>query len=276
MRFWSVILTGVLMAGAIATAQSQPSEHPGKDLTEAQINDIIQRFAAKESAFAKARELYTYRQSVRIQELDPYDREAGRWEEVTDVLFDNNGDRTEHVISAPVPSLKNIILTPEDLEDMRNTMPFVLTTKDLPKYYIRYLGKETLDEIPCYTFAVKPKKMEEGERYFSGIVWVDDKDLQIVKSYGRATGIAKKGHVYPKFETYRQPVDGIYWFPTYTIAEDTLHFENYDQKIRQVSRYEDYKQFKTDVSITFDIPEEDLNQPQPDQPKPDQPKPPQQ
>ena len=115
------------------------------------------------------------------------------------------------------------------MQDLRDVQPFVLTTDEVPKYYIRYLGREQLDEIDCYAFAVKPKKMEQGQRYFEGIVWVDDQDLQIVKSYGRGVGLLKRNedNQYPKFETYREQIDGKYWFPTYTIANDTLHFQGH-------------------------------------------------
>ena len=244
MRAITLIFLGTLAAAGLWAAE-------GDDLSQAQIDEIVQKFAAKEAEFARARENYIYRQTVRIQELDTGGNTVGRWEQVSDIQFDSAGKRSERVVRAPVPSLKNILLTPEDLEDMRNVQPFVLTTRDLPKYDIRYLGKETLDEIPCYAFAVKPKSMTQGERYFSGIVWVDDRDLQIVKTYGRAVGIVKEGNEFPKFETFREQIDGVYWFPTYTIAEDTLHFPDYDQKIRQVMRYEDYKQFKSTSTITF-------------------------
>src|SRR5262249_10930061 len=153
----------------------------------------------------------------------------------------------------PVSTLNEITLTPQDMQDLREVQPFVLTTSEIPKYYIRYLGKEKLDEIDCYAFAVKPKKLEPGARYFSGIVWVDDRDLQIVKSYGRGIGQLKKSedNQFPKFETFREQIDGKYWFPTYTIANDTLHFQSgQDVRIRQTVRYEDYKQFKADVTIT--------------------------
>ncbi len=129
---------------------------------------------------------------------------------------------------APVQSLQNILLTPEDEQDLRSVQPFVLTTKDIDKYYVRYLGRQNADEIPCYVFAVKPKTMEPGQRYFSGMVWVDDRDMQIVKSYGRGVGYQKKNsdNQFPKFETYREQIDGKYWFPTYTRADDTLFFRD--------------------------------------------------
>jgi hypothetical protein len=239
------VLTLILLGAASTFAADSPEP------SQAQIDEIIQKFAARETEFAKARENYTYRQTARIQELNQSGTAEGRWETVSDIVFDTAGKRTEHVVRAPVSSLSKILLTPEDMQDLQSVQPFVLTSTDLPKYLIRYLGKETLDEISCYTFAVKPKKVDPGQRYFEGIVWVDDRDLQIVKSYGRGTGVVKKGNAYAKFETYREQIDGKYWFPTYTIANATLHFPEYDQRIKQTVRYEDYKQFKAQSTITF-------------------------
>ena len=238
----------------------------GADTNEpsaAEIDNIIAKFAAKEAEFSLARENYTYRQHVRIQETDPG---GGAFEVVSDIIFSAEGKRTERVVRAPVPTLRRIQLTPEDEQDLRAVQPFVLTTNELSKYFIRYLGKQKLDEIPCLTFAVKPRKLEPGQRYFQGTVWVDDRDLQIVKSYGRATGVKKKGFDYqfPKFETYREQVDGKYWFPTYTIANDTLNFDSGPVRIRMSVRYADYKQFKSDVKITFEDKPADVKPATPD------------
>ena len=236
-----------LLAASLAIAADRP------DPTPAQIEEIIAKFAAKESEFSQARGNYTYRQTARVQELDEGGAVRGRWEEVTDIIFSPEGRRTERVVKAPVATLVNLQLDPGDLQDLRDVQPFVLTSKDLPKYDVRYLGHEKVDEIPCYVFAVKPKKMEQGQRYFQGQVWVDDRDLQIVKSYGRGVGLLKKGadNQYPKFETYREQIDGKYWFPTYTIANDTLQFQNGPQRIKLMVKYEDYKQFKSDINIRF-------------------------
>src|SRR5579883_1454625 len=238
---------GLILLAGLAAFAAEPN------LTQAQIDDIIQKFAAKESAFARARESYTYRQSAKIQEMDEGGNPGGKWEEVSDIVFTSDGKRTDHVVRAPVTTLRLIQMDPGDLEDMRHTHPFVLTTEELPNYWVRYLGHQNVDEIGCYVFAVKPKKMEPNKRYFSGEVWVDDRDLQIVKSYGRGVGLQKRGedHQYPKFETYREQIDGKYWFPTYTIANDTLHFKDNDVRIKQTIRYEDYKQFKSEVKITY-------------------------
>jgi hypothetical protein len=252
-----------LLSATALMAVDQPQ------LSQQQIDDIISKFAGKETAFAQARENYTYKQSARIQTLDESGNPTGKWEQVSDIIFSAEGKRTEHVTFAPVNTLRDIILTPEDMQDLISVQPFVLTTVELPKYLIRYLGKQQVDEIGCYVFAVKPKKLEGNARYFAGEIWVDDRDLQIVKSYGRGVGTAtkKSDNQFPKFETYREQVDGKYWFPTYTIANDTLHFKDNDQRIKQTVKYEDYKQFKSDVKITFGDAVDDKGDKKPDPPK---------
>ena len=214
------------------------------DAKEANPDEIIQKFAAKEAEFSRARENYTYRQTVKIQALDPSGGVLGRYEIVEDVIFSPDGKRTERVVHAPVSTLGNyLILTPQDIQDLRDVQPFVLTTTEISDYDIRYLGKQKADEIPCYVFAVKPKKMEKGHRYFEGQIWVDDRDMQIVKTYGKGVGLLgrKEDNQFPKFETLREQIDGKYWFPVYTDADDTLHFQTGPQRMRMIVKYEDYK-----------------------------------
>ena len=233
------------MLGSVAAAASAADLPP---------SEVIQKFAAKEAEFRKARENYTYRQSVKMEELDPSGSAVqGKWEEVDDITFGPNKKREENVVYAPMVTLRNLTLTPQDLQDLRNVQPFVLTTDELPKYDIQFTGKEKLDEIDCYRFAVHPKTMVKGERYFDGDIWVDDRDLQIVKTFGKGVGVQKKSddNQFPKFETYREQIDGKYWFPTYTRANDTLHFRDMNQRIRMTVKYENYKRFGSETSVTF-------------------------
>ena len=234
----------LLPLAAVAAMAAEPNVNP---------EEIIRKFAAKEAEFAKAREQYTYRQTVRIQELGAGGRVVGKFELVSDIVFEADRKRTEKVVYAPVSTLRNILLTPEDEQDLRNVQPFVLTTAEIDQYDIRYLGKQNADQIPCYLFAVKPKQMEKGKRYFEGQIWVDDRDLQIVKTYGKGVGIIKKGqdNQFPRFETYREQIDGQYWFPTYTIANDVLQFQTGPQPIKMTVKYEQYKRFGADVNIKF-------------------------
>jgi len=237
----------VLLASSIAPAAEKA------DPSTVEVDKIITSFSENEAAFAKARENYTYRQTAKIQEFDEGGSPGGRFEIASDIVFTNEGKRTERVVRAPAPTLRLIQMSPADEQDLRNVLPFVLTSKDISNYYVRYLGRQSADEIPCYVFAVKPKSMETGKRYFTGEIWVDDRDLMIVKSYGRSTGMLKKGsdEQFPKFETYREQVDGKYWFPTYTIANSTLHFKDSSPRVRLSVKYEDYKQFKSQSTITF-------------------------
>lgn len=224
------------------------------DTIDSSINpqEIIQKFAAKETEFSEARNNYTYRQSVKLEELDGAGNPTGgKWEEVADIIFTPEGKRMEKVVYAPVMSLRNIVLTPSDVQDLRNVQPFVMTTSEIPEYDVNYLGREKIDEIGTYAFAVKPKKLVSGKRYFEGEIWVDDRDLQIVKTYGKGVGVKKGDEAFPKFETYREQIDGKYWFPTYTRANDTLHFKDQDVRIRMVVTYKDYKKYEGKSTIKY-------------------------
>jgi hypothetical protein len=217
---------------------------------------VIKAFAAKEAEFREARNNYTYRQSVKLEELDASGNPTGgKWEEVDDIIFTPEGKRMEKVVRAPVQNLQHILLTPEDVQDLRDVQPFVLTSTDIPEYDVSYLGREKIDEVGCFAFAVKPKKITPGKRYFEGQIWVDDRDLQIVKTYGKGVGELKrgssKGQAFPKFETYRENIDGKYWFPTYTHAEDTLHFKDMNQRIRMTVKYQDYKKYEGKSTIRY-------------------------
>lgn len=237
----SVILSSVLAAvtgSAAFAADPSPQE-------------IIQKFSSKEAEFRKARESYTYKQSVKVEELDASGNVQGRYQMDSDIIFGPNKTRTEKVTFAPMNSLKNILMTPEDEQDLRSVQPFVLTSDEISKYDIEFQGKQKADEIDCFLFSVKPKTMVKGQRYFEGQIWVDDRDLQIVKTYGKGVGIVKKGNEFPRFETYREQIDGKYWFPTYTRADDTLHFPNGPQRIRMIVKYQDYKRFGAETNITF-------------------------
>jgi hypothetical protein len=248
------VLYGAIVFGAafLASGQGPAAPQSGSSAAVPSPDEIIRKFAAKEAEFRKARENYTYTQMLKMEELDSSGQpEGGKWEERSEITFGPNKERSEKVTYAPVISLQHISLDPQDEQDLRSIQPFVLTTEDVGKYDIEYLGKQNVDEIPCYEFSVKPKKMVKNERYFQGTIWVDDRDFQIVKTYGKGVGITGKDHQYPMFETYREQIDNKYWFPTYTHADDVLRFPTSTQRIRMVVRYTNYKRFGADTTITY-------------------------
>lgn len=215
------------------------------------VDQIIQKFAQREEEFRTERDNFTYTQKVLMQELDEDNQPDGEFRLDSDIIFTPAGKRIEHVTFAPQLSLKRIILTQQDMDDIEHVQPFVLTSQELPKYDVKYLGREQIDEIGTYVFDVAPKRVEKGQRYFQGRIWVEDKDLQIVKTFGRAEGFKKKNEdsAFPRFETFRENIEGHFWFPTYTRADDVLHFKTSDVHIRMTVRYENYKRFGSTIKI---------------------------
>jgi hypothetical protein len=216
------------------------------------VDEIIQKFAAREAEFKIERDNFTYTQTFTIQTLDTSGRPDGEYTQTSEIVFTPAGKRYEHVTYAPAPTLERISLSQQDLDDLEHVQPFVLTTTELPKYNIKYVDHVQLDELTAYVFEVGPKTIEKNQRYFQGRVWVEDKDLEIVKSDGKAVpDIHKRGeeNVFPRFETFRENIEGHYWFPTYTRSNDILRFSNGDIPIRMTVKYENYKRFGVTIKI---------------------------
>jgi len=262
-RFAGLIV--LLMLSALAVAETNCEEGAGplrpdqpQGIT---TQEIIQKFAAREAIFKEARNNYTFTQDITVQELDG-NSVTGEFRLVEDINYDDKGNRLENVTFAPQSTLRQVSISREDYEDFRNKLPFVMTTEDLPKYSLLYAGQQHVDEIGTYVFDVAPKTIEKGQRYFQGRIWVDNKDLQIVKTCGKtvpevhaATAGKKKKNVNenltPKFVTYREQIDGQYWFPTYTSADDILHFMTSDVHIREIIKYTNYKRFGVRTRIIY-------------------------
>lgn len=219
---------------------------------------IIDRFAARESVFDVARRNYTWRRSVKVDTIDDDTNKAdGEYYEVTDIVLGLDGKRSERVVFAPQNTLQRVMMSPADFQDIENRLPFILTTEDLPEYDITYVGRQHVDEIDTYVFDAKPKVIEKNKRYFQGRVWVDQQDFQIVLVNGKnVPDDLRKGHedLSPPFTTYYGQVDGKYWFPIYTKAEGILHFGlegGGDVHLRTIVKYTDYKQFHTSSRIIY-------------------------
>ena len=222
---------------------------------------IVKNFAAKESEFQRALNRYTYRRVARVQEIDEDNKVSGEYYEVDDVIFEPSGRRTEKVVYAPENTLKQVSLSPSDLQDIQKGFPFVLTAEDIGQYNVSYVGQQKVDDVDCYVFSVEPKAIEKKKRYFLGRIWVDASDLQIVVTNGRMVpDDTRKGSedLHPPFMTWRAQVDGHYWFPVYTKGEGLLHFAGgrgymaNDVHLRETIKYSDYKQFGADIKVIYE------------------------
>jgi hypothetical protein len=224
-------------------------------------DEIIRKFAAKETEFQEALNHYTYRRVAKVQTLDDDNKVDGEYYEVDDVIFDSQGKRTEKVVFAPGSTLQRVMMSPSDFQDIQHGYPFVLTAQDIEAYNVKYVGRQKVDEVDCYVFEVSPKQIEKGKRYLDGRIWVDATDLQIVVTDGRMVpDDTRKGKedLHPPFMTWREQVDGHYWFPVYTKGEGVLHFSGgsgymaQDVHIRDVIKYTDYKRFGSSSKIIYD------------------------
>ncbi len=286
-RWGSVLLAAALIAMP-AIAQEKDSFTPmpmdkgfgPMDLTPPTMapEEIVKKFAAKESEFQDALNHYTYRRVARVQTVDDDNKVDGEYYQVDDVIFDPTGKRTEKVVFAPGSTLERIQMTPSDMQDIQRGYPFVLTAEEIGQYDVKYVGRQKIDDVDCYAFDVSPKQIVKGHRYLLGRIWVDTSDLQIVVTNGRMVpDDTRKGNedLHPPFMTWRQQVDGHYWFPVYTKGEGILHFSgghgymSQDVHIRDTIKYTDYKRFGSTSKIIYDgkeLPSQDQKQDQ----KPDQ------
>ncbi len=216
------------------------------------VEQVVKRFAEREAEFKRERDNYTYTQTFSIQTLDEDNRPDGEYRMTSEIVFTPDGKRFEKVTFAPPNTLQRISMSQQDEDDVRSVQPFVLTTTELPKYGVKYVGRQQVDELSCYVFDVGPKVIEKKQRYFQGRVWVDSKDLQIVMTDGKAVpDIVNKNNenVFPRFRTYRENIEEGFWFPTYTRADDFLHFSSGDVHIRMTVKYSNYKRYGSTVKM---------------------------
>jgi len=239
--------------------------------------EIIKAFSEKEQLYVSTRPTYSYRKTIRIQELGSDGRPTGEYVATYDAARAGDGKLYEKAVSAPETSLEYLQFEPDDVQLLTRIPAFPVTASLLPKYNLQYLNTETVDEVECYIFQVSPKTLDRQHPLFDGVIWVDQKYLEVVKTYGR--WITDLGEVHPPslpftmFETYRENVDGKYWFPNYSRAEGVYKMKNRDVPIRVTIKWTNFKPFpampvETASPETAPPPAAPAAQPTPQAPKP--------
>lgn len=257
---WKSTLCFAILLPAGLSAQTNCNEGAGPiDPAQPQgiaTAEIIRKFSAQESVLREAQTHYTYTQDVSVQTLVGEEVD-GEFRRVLEISY-SGGVRKENVKFAPQPTLRRISMSKQDFDDIDNRTPFVLNQEDLPQYNLLYAGRQKVDELETYVFDAAPKTLEPGKRYFQGRIWVEVHDLTVVKSCGKnvpdeAPQPQKKSkkkrnqqppqeNVSPTFVTYRELIDGKYWFPTYVRADEDLQFAYSDGvHVREVIKYQDYR-----------------------------------
>lgn len=247
-------LFGVFAAAAFG--QTVRSTIVKNDMSQAEIDRIVKKFTENERLFREALTNYVFNRSATVQTIGMGGQISGVYRRDSFMTFSSDGQRFERITYFPVPTLKELSVTPEDLEDLGGINPFALEPKSIGLYNFTYLGKEKIDELELYVFDVAPKVTpvaKKGvQRVFSGRVWVDDRDLMIVKSKGKALPEDKENK-YPVVETWRENIDGKYWFPAYSAADEELVFDNgLVVHLRMKVKYQDYALGRSDIKEVGD------------------------
>jgi hypothetical protein len=207
--------------------------------------EIIKAFAEKEDQFIQARVRYGYKKTVKLTEFGPDGQPSGEYQMVMQTTIDDDGKVYERTVSKTQSSLQFIELQPGQLASAMRIPAYPLTTKQLAKYELRYVGDEKVDEIDCYIFEAKPKFLERGNALFQGVVWVDKQYLEVVKTYGKWVNDLGDVHgenlPFVNFETYRDNVEGKYWFPNYARSDDFLHLKDLTVPVRVVIKWTEMK-----------------------------------
>jgi hypothetical protein len=246
----------ILLAISASVVFGQAGNITRPNLSQAEIDRIVKTFTGKEGQFREALKNYVFNRSANISTIGLGGQITGTYRRDSFLTFTEDGQRFEKILFAPTPTLVDISVTAEDLEDLGGVNPFALEPSAINLYNFNYVGKEKIDELDLYVFDVTPKVAPDPKktklRLFTGRVWVDDRDLQIVKSKGKAVPETKQNK-YPVVETWRDNVDGKYWFPVYSSSDDQLVFDNGNVvKLKLRVKYTDYRQGRSEVRILDD------------------------
>jgi hypothetical protein len=251
--FFFAVSVLLLCATFWAQTSRPPADQPFVQKTpegDRMPEQILRKFAEKESEFYEAWMQYTYTQTALIKVLSANGiPQKESMTIISEVVFKDDGTRSV-IPRKRSGRLRSVVFTDEDQEIIDNLNPFALTTRDLPLYNLQYQGKEKLDELDCYVFSVKPKSIQKGKFYFDGKIWVDDRDLQVVKTFGKAVPQSKDKQ-FPEFETIRQMIDNQYWFPVWTHADSILDFPGNKVRLEETITFDNYKKFASKVTIRY-------------------------
>ena len=245
-----LILAFVLMG--LVGSQKVSAQADTSPVNSADMDKIIASFTAKEAQFRRALNSYSFKRDALVQSIGMGGQVIGEYHRVSLFTFDDQGNRYEKISFFPMSSMPEI--TQEDIDDLGGIEPFALEPSKVGKYNIRYVGKEKIDELNLFIFDVQPKVLPDPkktkERLFSGRIWVDDQDLQIVKTKGKGVPETKINK-FPTVETYREHIDGKFWFPTYSYADEELIFDNGGSlHVRMKVRYLDFTPTRATLKVT--------------------------
>jgi hypothetical protein len=221
--------------------------NPTPDKPPIPAEEMIRQLAAHQDEAAQAREGYIYKKTVQLQEMGSDGKPSGQVQVTTEYKAADDGTVRPRTVRNPDSGLQipDVDLDPDSLQMLSAIPAFPFTTSQLSKYVLTYQTSESVDDLMTYVFQVSPKQLDRDHAYFSGLIWVDDHDLAIVKSYGKwvsETGDRRPSTLpFTMFETYGQPVANKYWMPAYSRSDGFVKLQGGSVPVRLIIRWDDYK-----------------------------------
>ncbi len=260
----TILFTLIVLCFSAVSIFAQEAPIVKTDLSQTEVNRIVKNFTTKEGEFREALKSYIFNRNATIQTIGMGGQVTGVYRRDSFMALDDKGNRAEKILYFPMSTITEISVSPEDIEDLGGVNPFAIEPSKVDMYNFSYVGKQKIDELNLYVFDVTPKVMPSAKskiRLFTGRVWVDDKDLQIVKSKGKAVPETKTSR-YPVVETWRENIEGKYWFPAYSSSDDELVFDS-GQAVKMKIRvtYKNYSQGTSDVKIIEEPAEQEPKKP---------------
>jgi hypothetical protein len=249
---WALLLTAPLVLrnhGGLTHSKlikEQPQQSPSAAPVD--TDRIVSAFTAKETDFHNALAQYSFKREAVIQTLGAGGQITGEYKRTSQLAFDDSGKLIEKILFFPIPTLSAMGISTEDLDNPGGVQLFALEASKAPLYNFKYIGKERIDELDLHVFDVSPKAVPDPkkvkDRLFQGRIWVDTEGYQIVKTRGK--GLPEpKDSPFPAVETYREEIDGRFWFPTYAYADEELILRRGEPvKIRLRIRFTEFEKVK--------------------------------
>jgi hypothetical protein len=224
-----------------ATARWLPAPQASQKESPSQV---LSAAAERGKALLAALRGYTYYAEVTIQTVSQSDTITGKYYRFSQISFDRNGNRQERVLENTSSLPKDIYIGTEDADNLTRVYQFIITPETLVQYEMNYVGREQIDELNTLVFDVTPKinvpdSNKSHERYLKGRVWIDDRDLCVVRVAAEVLP-ERRGRRTPKFETYSQNYER-FWFPAYSSAVDNIRTGDYFNPVVVNVRLTGYK-----------------------------------
>ena len=259
-RIFLFAFTVFCLSALAASAQTSDNIVKG-NMSQAEIDRLVATFTKNENRFRKDLNYYSINRKATVQTVGIGGQITGVYRRDSFMTFKDSGARVEKILFAPVSTLQEVSISAEDIDNLGGVTPFAIEPSSVGNYNFAYLGKEKIDELNLHVFDVTPKVLpnpkKSDQKYFSGRIWVDDTDLMIVKSRGKAVPEGKnrigQEQRFPVMETWRENIDGKYWFPSLAVADDELIFDSgHSVKLKVRVKYANYKVGTSEVKILDD------------------------